>query len=321
MQRAISFGCPDRLPMMLDSLGRSDVHWVNWNQVGSGDSNIRQTLDEWGCTWSRTEARNMGQVTGHPLEDWAALRDYRWPDPQDPGFYTGIEKQFDGSRDKFVLTKIFMLLFERLHSLHGFANTLADLALGDERLERLADRVVDFDLGIIENLAGRFPGRIHGLYFTDDWGTEQRTMISPKLWGEFFQPRYRRLFHAIHAAGWVVWMHSCGQISAIVDGLIEVGVDVLNLQQPRVFGIEGFGRRYAGRVAFETLCDIQKTLPFGGRQEIQREAQLLMKYWAVPEGGLILGDYGESDAIGVTPEKKSWMLDAFLAADRWKVAQ
>jgi uroporphyrinogen decarboxylase len=156
------------------------------------------------------------------------------------------------------------------------------------------------------------------LNFSDDWGTEQDTFISPRLWREFFMPRYARIFDAAHAAGWVVWMHSCGQIAGIVDSLVEAGVDVLNLQQPRVFGIEAFGKRFAGRVAFETLCDIQKTLPFKGKDEIEEEARLLLEHWGTPAGGFILGDYGNSAAIGVAQEKKHWMLEAFLAADRWK---
>jgi uroporphyrinogen-III decarboxylase len=211
-----------------------------------------------------------------------------------------------------------MLLFERLHSLRGFSNTLMDLALEDSRFETLADRVVEYDLAIIHNIARRFPGQIHAMNFTDDWGTEQRTIISPRLWDSFFKPRYEQLFEAIHQAGWFVWMHSCGQISDIVEGLIEIGVDVLNLQQPRVFGLEQFGQRFGGKVAFETLCDIQHTLPFKGKEDIEKEAGLLIEHWSTPQGGFILGDYGDGDAIGVSIEAKRWMFEAFQRADRWR---
>lgn len=317
VRRAITFQNPDRLPVVMPTLNISDVAWVNWNQIGTGDNSKRQTLDEWGCTWSRSEVKNMGQVTGHPLADWSALDAFRFPDPGSPDFYRGMEERFTGTEGKFIVTGIFMLLFERLHSLRGFSNTLIDLGTGDTRFEALADRIVDYDLALIDQISGRFPGQIHALNFTDDWGTEQRTIISPHLWDEFFKPRYLRIFDAIHRAGWFVWMHSCGEVSGIVDSLIAIGVDVLNLQQPRVFGLEQFGQRFAGRVAFETLCDIQHTLPFKNKAEIEEEAQLLMKYWSTPKGGLILGDYGDGEAIGVSLEKKEWMLAAFQAADRF----
>jgi hypothetical protein len=318
VNRAIHFAYPDRIPVSMPTVGVDDIHYVNWNQIGTGDHSLKHTLDEWGCAWARSEVSNMGQVKGHPLADWSALEHYDWPDPDSKSFYEGMETRFQNSKDKFIVTGIFMLLFERMHSLHGFANTLMDLASDDARIEMLADRIVEYNLGIIENISRRFPGQIHGLNFSDDWGTEQDTFISPRLWREFFMPRYARIFNAAHTAGWVVWMHSCGQIAGIVDSLIEAGVDVLNLQQPRVFGIEDFGKRFAGRVAFETLCDIQKTLPFKGKDEIEQEACLLLEHWGTPAGGFILGDYGNSAAIGVAQEKKHWMLEAFLVADRWK---
>ena len=205
--------------------------------------------------------KNMGQVKGHPLADWGALARFRWPDPHDPAFYSGMEQRFAGSEGKYVMTGIFMLLFERLHALHGFESTLADLYLERERIEVLADRIVEFDLGIIEEIAHRFPGQIHGFSFTDDWGTQRNVFIKPALW-DAFKPRYKRIFDAAHAAGWHVWMHSCGKVNAILESLIDIGLDVINLQQPRALGIEEIGSQFRGRICFESLCDIQHTLPF-----------------------------------------------------------
>lgn len=317
VRRAIEFQGPERLPLRFEALGLSDVHHVKWNYVGTGDHHVRETTDEWGCLWVRSEARNMGQVKGHPLADWSALDRYRWPNPDDPGFYEGMAQRFHGSEGKYVLTSIFMLLFERMHALHGFENTLVDLHREPELIKMLADRIVEFDLGIIRKIAQRFPGLIHGLWFTDDWGTQRNLLIRPQLWSDFFKPRYKRIFEAIHQAGWHVWMHSCGRINAIMESLIEVGVDVLNLQQPRALGIEEVGRQFRGRICFESLCDIQRTLPFKGAKEIREEARLLLEQWATPDGGFILSDYGEEEAIGVELEKKRIMLEAFLQADPW----
>jgi uroporphyrinogen-III decarboxylase len=141
-------------------------------------------------------------------------------------------------------------------------------------------------------------------------------IIRPSLWDDFFKPRYRRIFDAIHAAGWHVWMHSCGKINAILNPLIEIGVDVIELQQPRVLGIEAVGDQFRGRVCFASLCDIQHTLPMKSENEIRVEAEQILKHWSTPDGGFILIDYGDGDAIGVSLEKKQAMLDAFLHADQ-----
>jgi uroporphyrinogen decarboxylase len=126
------------------------------------------------------------------------------------------------------------------------------------------------------------------------------------------------MFDAVHAVGWHVWMHSCGKVNAILGSLIDIGLDVINLQQPTVLGIEEIGEKFRGRICFSSLCDIQHTLPFKGAEEIREEARLLLRYWAAPNGGFILSDYGDGRAIGVELEKKRIMLDAFLEADPWK---
>jgi uroporphyrinogen decarboxylase len=317
VKAAIEFTTPERLPMMFDEMGVSDVRWVGWNQIGTGDHSKKLTFDEWGCGWSRSEVKNMGLVNVHPLDDWGKLPSFRWPDPDDPAFYQGMEQRFEGTAGKYILTGIFMVLFERMHTVRGFENALSDLYLERENIELLADRIVEFDTRVIQNISSRFPGLIDGISFSDDWGTEQQLMVRPSLWKEFFQPRYKRIFDACKAAGWHVWLHSCGKVNDVIGPLIEVGLDVIELQQPTLLGIEEVGRQYAGKICFQSLCDIQRTLPFKGQEAIEAEAKLLVDCWGTDRGGFILSDYGDGRAINALPEKKRMMYDAFLKADRW----
>jgi hypothetical protein len=203
-------------------------------------------------------------------------------------------------------------------ALRGMENLFKDLIIEREKTEMLADRILEFFLRWVENIKSKFPDQIHGVHFSDDWGTQQTLMINPSLWREFFKPRYKKIFDAMHEAGWHAWMHSDGKINDILDDLIEIGVHSINLQQPRLNGIEEIGKRFRGRISFESTCDIQSTLPFGDEEAIRSEAHLLMERWATPEGGFVLSDYGEGRAIGVAPEKKRIMLEAFLEADPWK---
>jgi uroporphyrinogen decarboxylase len=317
IKSAIEFKTPERLPVLFNCFNESDVWDAGWNQTGTGDNSKRLTYDEWGCGWSRTEMKNMGQIKYHPLSDWENINSFHWPDPQNPAFFEGMEQKFKGAGERYVNTGIFMLLFERMHGLRGFENTLTDLYLERENIGMLADRIVDFDITLIRTIASKFPGKIDGFTFTDDWGTEKSLFISPALWREFFKPRYKKIFDACHAAGWHVWMHSCGHVNEIIGDLIEIGLNVINLQQPRALGIEEIGQRYAGKICFQSLCDIQRTLPFEDAAAIHDEARLLLKCWGTDTGGFILSDYGDGDAIGVPIEKKRIMFDAFKQYDRW----
>jgi hypothetical protein len=273
--------------------------------------------DEWGCVWAHTEVKNMGQVKGHPLEDIRKLDTHPVPDYADDSRYVDVEAalQKHEAEGRYVTCGIFMVLFERMHCLHGFENTLVDLYEDRPAMAALADRIADVHIGFVNEVRRRFPGRLHGWHMSDDWGTQTAAFVGFDLWMDFFFPRYKRIFDAMHAAGCDVWVHSCGKVNEIVEGYIRAGVNVVNLQQPRALGIEEMGRRYRGRIAFQSLADIQATLPTGDRVKVDEDAEQLMAWWADERGGFVFSDYGDDAGIGVRdPGMKQYMYERF---SRW----
>lgn len=320
LKAAIHHQQPERLPVCFDSLGVSDRAWVNaalsiqcqHNQPGE---------DVWGCIWDQTEMKNMGQVKYHPFAHSGLPADYtqtKFPDYNDQRLYQRMEETIQQAEQegKYITSSIFMVLFERMHSLYGFENLLMGLVDEDEQddVARLADHIVDVHLTYIHNLHQRFPGRIHGMTMTDDFGTQQAAFVSSDFWMEFFYPRYKKLFDAMHDCGYDVWVHSCGKVNEIIECYIKAGVDVVNLQQPRALGIEEIGDRYRGRVCFESLSDIQATLPSGNTAAVDADVDALMQHWADHCGGFILSDYGDGEAIGVNPDMKLYMYEQFSKA-------
>jgi len=97
-----------------------------------------------------------------------------------------------------------------------------------------------------------------------------------------------------------------------------VGCDVINMQQPNTNGIEEIGEDFSGQICFQVVCDIQHTLPFQPSEVIVEEAKKLIDLWGTDNGGIVFSDYGDGEAIGVEPEKKRVMFDAFMKYDRWR---
>ncbi len=64
----------------------------------------------------------------------------------------------------------------------------------------------------------------------DDWGTQQNTIASPKVFRDLFLPYRRRLNDECHriAPQVKLFLHSCGAIYNLIDLVIECGFDVLN---------------------------------------------------------------------------------------------
>ena len=314
VRRAIDFGKPPRLPFWQHVVADvpSDVCdcW-EMDRAKQGWFFDTAAEDDWGCGWAATETKNMGQVVRHPLEDWAGLDSYRPPNPREPFYFARIDEDIADAGDRYVVIACHFNLIERLHMLHGFSRTLADFYLEPAKIEKLLDMILAFKLELFDELHRRFGDRVDGLYCTDDWGTQQGTFISGKMFEDFFLDRYRRLVAAVHDCGWHFILHSCGRINDFVPYFIDVGVDVLNMQQPRAYGIETLGRQFAGKVCFLTTADIQATMPSGDLERIRSEVRELVENWSTPDGGLIVFNYGFDEAIGTTAEATAAMFHEF----------
>ncbi len=315
VRRAIEFDRPPRLPFF-----QSEVKEVPDDVLGIWEMDRAEAgwffdipgMDDWGCRWAISDVRNMGQVVGHPLADWSELNRYTPPDPRNPYYFERIGPLLDEAGERYVVVTCHFNLIERLHMLHGFAATMEDFYLVPQKIETLLDMILAFKLEHLEELHRRFGARVNGIFLTDDWGTQQGVFVGKNIFDKFFAGRYETLFGAIHGYGWHAILHSCGKVNDLVSRFIELGVDVLNLQQPRAYGLVEFGERFKGKVCFLTTVDIQTTLPHGIEKEVREEANLLVRHWSTPEGGFIVFNYGDPNALGVPPEMTEVMFDEFV---------
>ncbi len=187
---------------------------------------------------------------------------------------------------------------------------LQDLLLERDRIDQLHERVTS----LLERMVDRYAeSGVDGIFFCEDWGTQERLLVSPALWREVFKPLYRRLCRRIHDRGKHVFMHSCGLISDIIDELAECGVDVLQLDQPGLYGLEQLADRLRGLgLCLYAPVDIQRVLPTGNRQLIEAEAARMIRLFGAPRGGFIARQYGDLHGIGVDPAWDRWAYDAFV---------
>ena len=327
IHRNINFDSPERIGLRFNGLGVSDVFRIYTQPtkefIPQGVKEIRMdkkirtphgTMDEWGCRWEASEdvgSGEMGQVLNPPLKDLNDLSTYEIPDPYNPDRFAGLDEALAQAEGKFVQLNSPFCMFERMHFIHGFEATLANLVIEPEKMDILLDKLIDYQIGIAE-MAGKLgKGRIDCFDTTDDWGTQKNLFISPKMWRKIFKPRYKKLIDAIHRNGMVIRFHSDGRINAIIEDLIEIGVDILNVHQPLLLGIDEISEKFQGKVCFEVSVDIQSTLPAGNKEEISEQARQLVERWATPKGGMIAIEYRYLSAIGMSPQALQWELEAF----------
>ncbi|MHB9029773.1 MAG: uroporphyrinogen decarboxylase family protein [Candidatus Latescibacterota bacterium] len=315
VKKAIEFDRPERLPFFqhVYPLAPNDV-CDSWelDRQKAGWFFDTPLPDDWGCLWGTTEVKNMGQVVKGPLEEWSALDSYLPPNPCDPFYFERAEKEIANAGDRYVCLTSHFNLLERLHMLHGFEQTMMDFYFEPEKIERVLDMILDHKMQQVDEIHRRFGNRVHGVFLTDDWGTQQGPFVSPEIFDNFFFNRYKTLVTRYHEHGYHFILHSCGRINDLVERFIAAGVDVMNMQQPRAYGIEELGRRFRGRIAFLSTVDIQATLPTGRADLVRCEAHELVEHWSTPEGGFIVFNYGDGEGINVGSDMTSVMFDAFM---------
>jgi uroporphyrinogen decarboxylase len=74
---------------------------------------------------------------------------------------------------------------------------------------------------------------------------------------------------------------------AILPDLIEIGVDVLNVNQLALNGIDEIAARFAGQTCFMGGLDQQRILPFGTVEEVERHVQHVLGALGDHRGGYV----------------------------------
>ena len=109
----------------------------------------------------------------------------------------------------------------------------------------------------------------------DDVGTQGSLLISKEMWRRNLKPRLKRVIDAIRGVsdGRKIWghYHSDGEMTALVEELIDVGIDILNPVQPECMDIEKVASEFQSRTTFSGMIGTQITMPFGSPDDA-REA-------------------------------------------------
>lgn len=303
--KAITMGRPGRIPinseMNPEFVHVSDCLAVRYKELAK---------DEWGWTFEKLEEdKTIGQVKKHPIADWGEYKAWKIPRPD-------IERRFEGLAEKvsvmrakgyFVMGLVSQYIFERLHYLRGMTNIFEDLYENGERLKELGDRIVEFQKEIIAAYAGV---GVDGIWGGDDWGMQNQLMIPPTKWRQFFKPWYAEMFGTAHKHGIFTYMHSCGYNREIMGDLIEAGLDVIELHQPALMGIDWLSENCGGKLCFCCSVDIQQVLPKGNKSEIEAQVKELIDRLGKFGGGLMFNFYPDREAIGVTRAAMEHMLEA-----------
>jgi uroporphyrinogen decarboxylase len=180
-------------------------------------------------------------------------------------------------------------LFETAYRLRGFDIFLEDLRLRPELAHYLLDQVAALTLhsAVILAKAG-----VDILLLDDDVAMSSGMIVSPTTWAEFFKPRLAEIIRAARSAApdLIVFYHSDGDFSLILEHLVDIGVDAINPVQPDCMDAEAIKRTYGTRLAQWGTVGTAALWDWGTPREIRAEV-LHRRRTLGPEGLLLCPAY------------------------------
>lgn len=311
-EAAITFQDPPRIAMDLPKPYPCDVIYASRTEpavtpLAPQAGELRRWRDEWGATWAALTEFDKGQVVAPAIADWSDLDRYVPPDLGSRHGYQAAADKFATDTEHYRLGVLPGFTFNVARKLRTLEEYFCDLALYREQIDKLHQMVRDQLLAGIDRLA---EAGADGITFPEDWGTQDRLMVSPEMWREIFRPEFEALAGRAHEHGLAVRMHSCGKMTCIIDDLIQCGVNVLQFDQPCLHGIDTLAE-FAGRVSYQCPVDIQRTLQTADPDLIRGEAREMIEKLGAG-GGFIAGYYDGNEAIGITPDIQDIACKAFV---------
>lgn len=204
--------------------------------------------------------RSIDDLVALPLPDvsrekpYAAIRQFRAEHPDACLYGESFGVQDLPSTQIWEMSQFMLALYDYPDEVKRFQARL------NERMIEMSRRLVKAGADVI--------------LIYDDYGTTGSPLTSMKMWKEFTYPHLKKHIEAVHDAGGLAMLHSCGYQMPFLEYYVEAELDILQSFQPKAendFRIAH--EQFGDRLTFCTGVDVQqgeRMTPEQLRQDILR---------------------------------------------------
>lgn len=203
----------------------------------------------------QSKEATISQNEGFVITDRASFDAYAWPDPDtvdygvldDVGSMLPQGMKFIVHGPSGVLENVtFLLGFERLCYM-----MIDDEALVSDVFEAVGSRLLRYYQKVANHpLVGAIIGN-------DDWGFKSQPMLMPEQMRRYVLPWHKQIVATAHAAGKPAILHSCGNLSLLMDDIIDdLKYDAKHSFEDTIQPIEEAYKQYGDRVALVGGIDL-----------------------------------------------------------------
>ena len=119
-------------------------------------------------------------------------------------------------------------VFESMHPVCGHEYMLMGMALDPDWVKDMVITYSKLTVNLQEILFEQ-EGYPDGIWYYEDMGFKQRPFMSPAMYKEIIQPGHKLTMDYAHSKHLPVVVHSCGYVEALIPGLLEAGMDCLQV--------------------------------------------------------------------------------------------
>ena len=253
----------------------------------------------------KTGGRQYQEEHRGPITTWEEFESYPWPDAE-PLCTRSLEWYEENlPEDMCILGGLTGHFAEFLSILMGYETLCYALADNRGLVEAISRRLTEMyekvTLRVLEF------ERVKFIWGSDDMGFKTATLVSPDDLREFVLPGHKRLAELTHQAGRPYLLHSCGNLEAIMDDLVnDVGIDAKHSFEDTIEDVVDVKERYGDRIAVLGGIDVD-FLCRASESEIRERVRNTLDA-CMPGGGYCLGS-GNSVANYIPVDNYLAMLD------------
>lgn len=232
------------------------------------------------------QEKSISQNEGAVIRDRESFNRYQWMDPAaaDYSRLANVGSLLPQGMKAVVFGPGGVL--ENAIKLCGYENlammVLDDPALVGDIFDAIGSRMVEY-----YRIAGKHKN-VGAMISNDDWGFAQQTMFAPEDMRKFVFPWHVKIVKTIHEAGVPAILHSCGNLSAVMDDIIDViKYDAKHSYEDKIMPVEEAYVKYGSRIAILGGIDVDFVCRSTPAQILDRSRNMLRL--ADAKGGYALG--------------------------------
>ncbi len=246
--------------------------------------------DPWGVQYRLGESGWYEEWSTGPLVNAESVRDVellRLPQPnqiREPENYAAKVQELK-NRGLFVSAGV-ANPYKIAWLLRGMENVLADYLINEEMLAALYDRIY----GLFGEMTKRMArAGVDMICVAGDIAMQDRIIMGPDAWRALDKPRLAKLIADCRAIKPDVFFffHSDGNVTDLMDDLVEIGLNVINPIQPECMDPVDVKKRWGDRIVIHGGISLQRTLPFGSVADVKAEVTDLIRQCGY-NGGLVM---------------------------------